>query len=112
MLGSLHRALVGGDARGFSYVSQLIESVDHLGIPLEHKYEQYGFTCVVLNLSKSPYTDLGTFSEKWQRIKELFDNGMIEADEYQTLMDKRLVSLDMTKYQPFDETDPPRFGAL
>lgn len=27
-------------------------------------------------------------------------------------MDKRLVSLDMTKYQPFDETDPPRFGAL
>lgn len=76
------------------YVEQLVDAVDHLKIDLESRFESYtNDSIVVLNLFSSPYEGMNSFIVKWERLRKLLDEEIIEQDDYNGLMKQKLNDL-------------------
>lgn len=79
------------------YLEQLIESVEALQLDLcsltvsnndPYDESKYGAMCIVLN--SHIYPGLEGFAEEWRNLRVLRDNGTIDADDYDTLIKKRI----------------------
>lgn len=45
------------------------------------------------------YQGLGNFIHKWKRLRDLFDSGIIDTEEYTTLLENKLSSLKIEKIE-------------
>ena len=78
----------------FDYLEQLIESVDALQLDLcsttiaSDPFNAHDAMCIVLN--SHIYPSLDGFAKEWQNLRMLRDNDTIDADDYETLLNKRI----------------------
>ena len=92
------------------YVAQLVYAADHLKMSFQHEYLPGSFDHIVtLNLFSSPYKEMDSFVEKWERLRELLDKKIIEQHEYDELMKQRLNTLvlhelsnELLPFPPYD----------
>lgn len=85
------------------YVRQLVDAVDHLQITFESYTDSYTNASVHrLDLSNSRYLGLSEFAEKWVRLRSLLDSGIIEPEEYDSLITQRLNQLVLQYVEPDD----------
>ena len=61
---------------------------DNFSVP----FSNYGIGVDVLS-----YRGLGDFIHKWKRLRDLFDSGIIDIDEYTTLLENKLSLLKIEK---------------
>ena len=86
------------EKKPLDYVEQLVDSADHLHLDFYEWGDDYSQEKeIVLRLHSSPYDEMNSFVEKWCRFRELFDNNIIELDEYEGLMRQRINSLVLTE---------------
>lgn len=87
------------------YVEQLVDAADHLGLAIDSWEEGFAQEkVIVLRLLSSPYDGMSLFVTKWQRLRDLLDNEIIEPDEYEGLMRQRLNALVLTEMVSDDKT--------
>ena len=91
----------------------LVALVDSLNLPIreaetktDDKYSSshlFGSNFSI-GLDSVLYRGLGDFMNKWKRLRDLFDAGVIDGEEYSTLLENKLLSLNIEKVdiQMFD----------
>lgn len=88
------------------YVKQLVDAADHLNLTFNNWEDYYSHeNVIVLALLSSPYEGMGSFVEKWSRLRDLLDNGIIEQDEYDGLISQKLNALILTEKTPQKKID-------
>lgn len=78
------------DKSPYDIISQFVESVDYLGLKLTYSKDDYGKKYLDINLLTSKYEEIEPFAMAWYNYRNLLDNGMLDREDYELLMSKKI----------------------
>lgn len=88
------------DLLGFTIREQLLDPSDNTKI-------RFGHDIYSLDFNTIRYAGLGDFVRKWKRLRDLLDSGVINHEEYSTLINNKLSSVWIKKVEDFI----PQYGS-
>lgn len=81
------------------YLLQLVEAADFFKMGFNSYEDCFQHVHVQIDLCTAPYCGIEQFSEKWMKIRNLFDTDTIDRGDYNVLIEKTISNLELTLTQ-------------